>query len=564
MTNQGDPRIPNPYTPTAGDASPSGENRPQTTPVPGAQPNGGAQAISDAVPTAAPTSGPNAQNGTQPLAPPWPQHASQAVPTAPATDPNAWRQHQQFAPTAQTQPGPSPASGVRAPGYLALPGPGAPARIPTSAQTQPHAVPVQREPQYARESPSLPYAQPQPAQPSAQGWQPIASGATQGGAPAPARTARRTPWFALVAVAIIAALLASVTTSLIVRDSIQQAAPTTTARPSTTNLGTSAEDSVEVPVASSSNDNPQWQDVSAAVAPSVVAIQISTQSGGGVGSGVIVDSKGLVLTNDHVVGDASSVYVTLDDGRIYEATIVGTDPTTDLAVVQLKDAPDDLKSAVFADSDAVRVGDPVMAMGNPLGLSNTATTGIVSALNRPVTTSSTDVTSRDVVVTNAIQIDAAVNPGNSGGPLFNAAGEVIGITSSIATLSDSSTTGGSIGLGFAIPSNVADLIGGQLIDSGKAEHAFLGVSLSDAQATADGVTRKGARVEQVIAGSPAERAALQTGDVVIAVDGQAVSGFESLTAFVRSKPSGTTVELTLVRDGKLLDVSVALETRADS
>ncbi|WP_203733015.1 S1C family serine protease, partial [Streptomyces sp. SID12501] len=221
-----------------------------------------------------------------------------------------------------------------------------------------------------------------------------------------------------------------------------------------------------VPVSGSSNENPDWQAVAAAVQASVVAIDVKTSSGEAQGSGVIIDDAGHVLTNNHVVAGAEgNVQVTLTDGRMFEAQVVGTDASTDLAVVKLVDAPSDLKAAALGDSDEVAVGDPVMAVGNPLGLANTVTTGIVSAVDRPV---STQENGGEAAVTNAIQIDAAINPGNSGGPLFDATGRVIGITSSIATLSQQS---GSIGLGFAIPVNVTKNIAGQLIQDGQAEHA---------------------------------------------------------------------------------------------
>jgi len=214
----------------------------------------------------------------------------------------------------------------------------------------------------------------------------------------------------------------------------------------------------------------------------------------------------------------------------------------------------------------VVVGEPVMALGNPLGLANTATTGIVSALDRPVTASAED--GSDQVVTNAIQIDAAVNPGNSGGPLFNASGEVIGITSSIATLSSggggTSSSSGSIGLGFAIPGNLASQIGDQLKENGTAQHAFLGVSMSDATATADGVTRRGAGVEDVVADSPAGKAGIQQGDVIVAIDGSAVNSPESLTAFVREKEAGDKSVLTVVRDGKTQEITVTLAVKDEA
>ena len=315
-----------------------------------------------------------------------------------------------------------------------------------------------------------------------------------------------------------------------------------------------------VPVSGSNAENPDWQAVAAAVQESVVAIAVQTQAGGGQGSGVIIDDAGHVLTNSHVVSGAQgNVQVTLTDGRILEGEVVGADPSTDLAVVQLLDAPDDLQAAAFGNSDDVTVGDPVMAVGNPLGLANTVTTGIVSAVDRPVSTQEDG--GSETAVTNAIQIDAAVNPGNSGGPLFDATGRVIGITSSIATLSAQS---GSIGLGFAIPSNQARSVATQLIEDGQAEHAFLGVSLSDGTATADGVTRRGAVVESVSEGSPAAAAGLQVGDVIVAIGDDAVGGAESLTAYVRAMTSGDEVTLTVVRGGSTVEVDVTLATRPDA
>lgn len=365
--------------------------------------------------------------------------------------------------------------------------------------------------------------------------------------------------------AVLAAVLASVGTAALTGQLGSDDAAGTTPT-SISSVGQKGDSSVAVPVAESTDGSPDWKAVSAAVAPSVVAIKVTTAEGQGEGSGVIIDDQGHILTNDHVVSGATddTVQVTLADGRVYDAKITGLDPATDLAVVQLVDPPSDLQSAVFADSGDVTVGDAVMAVGNPLGLSNTATTGIVSAIDRPVSTA-TSTSSQTAVVTNAIQIDAAINPGNSGGPLFNSKGEVIGITSSIASLSSSSSSSqsGSIGLGFAIPSSLAQNIGSQLIDSGKAEHAFLGVTLTDGTGTADGTTRQGAVVSSVSDSSPASAAGLQADDVVVAIDGKAVTGAESLTGFVRGMASGTEVTLTVVRDGKAIDVKVTLATKTE-
>ena len=295
--------------------------------------------------------------------------------------------------------------------------------------------------------------------------------------------------------------------------------------------------------------------------PSVIAIETTTSGGTALGSGVVIDDEGHIVTNNHVVVGAQGgeVQVTLTDGRIFTAKVVGTDPTTDLAVVKLVDPPSDLEPAALGDSSQVRVGAAVMAVGNPLGLQNTVTTGIVSAVDRPVSTQSED--GSQATVTNAIQVDASVNPGNSGGPLFDAQGRVIGINSSIATTSQQS---GSIGLGFAIPVNLVKTIAGQLVESGTARHAFLGVGLDDGTATVDGATRAGAVVKQVNEGSPAAKAGLQVGDVVVGIDGKAVGGAESLTAYVRSYASGSSVTLTVVRDGKASDVDVTLATREDT
>ena len=320
------------------------------------------------------------------------------------------------------------------------------------------------------------------------------------------------------------------------------------------------------PVTESTVTNPDWQAVTAAVAQSVVSIQVSTAQGGGEGSGLILDDQGHILTNNHVVAGAQDdvVTVTLADGRLFRADIVGLDPTTDLAVVKLQEPPSGLRPVALGNSDEVRVGDPVLAVGNPLGLANTATTGIVSAVDRPV--SASDGMQQSPVVTNAIQIDAAINPGNSGGPLFDASGRVIGITSSIATLSGGmlGSQAGSIGLGFAIPVNLAKNISDQLIEKGVAEHAFLGVSLRSTAVTADGVSRRGAEVGVVQPGSPAEGAGIRVGDVIVAIDDQPVGSAESLTAFVRERRAGDQVTLTLVRDGAAMKVEATLAVREET
>ena len=429
---------------------------------------------------------------------------------------------------------------------------------PPPAPTAPH-VPVE---------PAAPVAPvrldgPPPAPPSPGGWygypQP-AQGTMPPVAEAPVKASWTRRWMPLVGTAAAAALLASVGTAGLLHLSDTS---TTGSSVSISSLGATSSTS-GVPVSGSTSDNPDWEAVAAAVRPSVVAIDVQTQSGTAKGSGVVVDTDGHVITNNHVVDGATSdgLSVTLSDGRIYQATVVGTDQTTDLAVLLITDPPKDLSAAVVADSDTVAVGAPVMAVGNPLGLDSTVTTGIVSALDRPVSTSD----GSDTTVTNAIQIDAAINPGNSGGPLFDATGEVIGITSSIASLSSGGSSSGSIGLGFAIPSNLVDQIAAELIETGTADHAFLGVTLSDETATVDGTTRLGAAIQSVTAGTPAAEAGLQAGDIVVAIGDDPVNGAESLTAFVREHAAGTNDTLTIVRDGtaRTVDVTFAALSEAQA
>ncbi|PWD50558.1 hypothetical protein C8046_07725 [Serinibacter arcticus] len=373
-------------------------------------------------------------------------------------------------------------------------------------------------------------------------------------APAPAPAAeprRRRQWPAVVTASLLAAVLASGGTALATGAFEQESSNSAYA-----DLGTTT------PVAASSATDVEWQALASQVRDSVVAISVTTANGSGAGSGVVIDAEnGYVVTNNHVVGGATNggIAVTLADGRIIEASIVGTDATTDIAVIQLADVPADLKASPWGDSSDVLVGQDVMAVGNPLGLASTVTTGIVSAIDRPVSTSGDDASS--AVVTNAIQIDAAINPGNSGGPLFNTAGEVVGINSSIATTSEAA---GSIGLGFAIPSSQARSVAEQLVEDGVAEHAYLGVTLSDATATADGVTRAGAKVESVSSDTPASEAGLRAGDVIVGINAKAVGGAEALTGFVRQYVAGDEVTLTVVRGGEAIDVNVTLAVRPET
>ncbi|OMQ14263.1 peptidase S1, partial [Modestobacter sp. VKM Ac-2676] len=302
----------------------------------------------------------------------------------------------------------------------------------------------------------------------------------------------------------------------------------------------------------------------AKAAPSVVTLYVTSASGSGSGSGVVLSEDGYVLTNNHVVsldGDVA-VQVRASDGTLYDATVVGTDPSSDLAVVQLRDAQD-LTPATFADSAEVQVGDVAVAIGAPLGLTNTVTDGIISATNRAVQTGSTQ---DDSTVIDAIQTDAAINPGNSGGALVDAAGEVIGINTAIATVPSSGLPGqgsqsGNIGVGFAIPGNTAQRIAEQIIETGSASHALLGVTARTSAGNGSPVG-SGAELVDINPGSPAADAGLRSGDVITAVGNRPITTSTELTAAIRSAEPGDSVTLTVRRDSDTQEVDVTLDETA--
>ena len=297
--------------------------------------------------------------------------------------------------------------------------------------------------------------------------------------------------------------------------------------------------------------------IAKAVLPVVVSIDVtSTSGGGGTGSGFIVRSSATssyILTNNHVVVDAANggdILVAFQDQSETPATIVGRDPSYDLAVIKVQRG--NLPVATLGDSSSVVVGDSAIAVGSPLGLSGTVTSGIVSALNRPVTAGGASESS----FINAIQTDAAINPGNSGGPLVNGKGQVIGINSAIATLGNNSlgsTETGSIGLGFAIPINEARRVANQLISTGKSSHPIIGVSLDL------NYTGKGARISAITSGGPASETDLAIGDIITKIDGMRVSDATELIVRIRAKNPGDTVVLTL-DDGSKVEVVLGSRT----
>jgi putative serine protease PepD len=300
----------------------------------------------------------------------------------------------------------------------------------------------------------------------------------------------------------------------------------------------------------------------AKAAPSSVTVYVASGSGSGSGSGVILSEDGYVLTNNHVVsldgGGSPIVSVRTADGTLYDATVVGTQPMYDLAVLELENASG-LDPAEFADSDQVQVGDLAVAIGAPLGLSDTVTDGIISAKGRAVATGSAE---GDATVIDALQTDAAINPGNSGGALVNAAGEVIGINTAIATVASGfpgqQAQSGSIGVGFAIPGNTAARIAQELVADGAADITYLGVSAQTAADDANAEIGTGAQLVQVQPGTPAARAGLEVGDVITAVGDRIVTTSTELTAAVRSAAPGDAVALTVRRGQGTVRLDVTL------
>ncbi len=318
-------------------------------------------------------------------------------------------------------------------------------------------------------------------------------------------------------------------------------------------LLTAAPASVQAPAPAGS-----VQEVAAKVLPSTVSVLASSNQSAGEGSGIILTADGLILTNNHVIAGATDIQVRFNDGTTATAEVVGADATDDLAVLRA-DGVSGLSPATLGSSSDLVVGQPVVAIGSPLGLSATVTSGIVSALNRPVRTASADQSrSAQDTVMNAVQTDAAINPGNSGGALVDMSGNVIGINSAIASLSSNeSGEGGSIGVGFAIPIDQAKRIAQEIIDTGSATHAVLGASVGDAT-SGNSQIPDGAELAQITPGSGAEAAGLKTGDVVVKVGGQPIESADALIAAIRSQEPNGSVDVTFVRGTDTQTVSVTL------
>jgi putative serine protease PepD len=273
----------------------------------------------------------------------------------------------------------------------------------------------------------------------------------------------------------------------------------------------------------------------------VVEVHTTTEQGSATGSGFVIDKQGHIVTNEHVVEGATKVTVQFADQSEVQATIVGTDPSTDIAVMKVDRPASRLTPLSFASAGSLEVGDPVVAIGSPFGLDGTLTTGVVSGLGRKIEAPN------GFTIENAVQTDAALNHGNSGGPLLDLQGRVVGVAAQIR-----SDSGGNVGIGYAVPGDTAQRVARELISDGSVEHAYLGVSLPDSGA---------ATIEQVVNGSPADSAGLQAGDEVTAVDGKTIDSGDALREAIDAKKPGDKITLTIKRNGNERTVQVTLGQR---
>ena len=378
----------------------------------------------------------------------------------------------------------------------------------------------------------------------------VPGGPTPPGSSGPGEPGRPRRWVRGTAAAGVLALVAlgSGTAGAVIATRIDQPSSTASTGPLQSSLGSSSGSS------SAAAPTQSLAKVAAAVQPSVVSITVRTAQGGGEGSGVVLSSDGVILTNNHVVADATggSITVKFTNGRSVKGTVVGTDPSDDLAVVRAQGITD-ATPATLGTSSSLHVGDTVLAIGSPLGLEGSVTSGIVSALNRIL-----DEGSGGARIADAIQTDAAINPGNSGGALLDASGKVVGINTAIASLGSNGTSqSGNIGVGFAIPIDTAKQVVADILAGRTPSHAMLGVQVSDAQGG-------GALISSVTSGSAADKAGLKAGDVVTQVGDSKVTDGDTLASAVRSHKAGDKVSVTYTRAGATHSVTVTLGSSSAS
>ncbi|HVV74963.1 MAG TPA: trypsin-like peptidase domain-containing protein [Mycobacteriales bacterium] len=366
------------------------------------------------------------------------------------------------------------------------------------------------------------------------------------------------PWTVAALMALLCAVLGGAIGGLISRNHDGSAHGNVT----TITLGASS-----APVGRTGRADNSVAAVASRILPSVVSIEVKLGPGGDTGSGIVMSKSGYIMTNNHVIAAAKqggSLSVVLPDKSKVHATVVGEpDTVDDIAVIKVSGVSG-LMPAALGNSDDLAVGDTVVAVGSPLGLAGTVTSGIVSALNRPVEAGGAPGVADDVI--DAIQTDAAINPGNSGGPLVDDQGRVVGVNSAIASLSTASLTNqqsGSIGLGFAIPINEAKRIAEQIITSGFATHAIIGVSLDPGYA-GEGAKISTAGSSAIKTGGPAARAGLKPGDVIVAVDGERITSADELIVAIRRRLPGSTIQVSYLRNGHRSTVSVVLGSQRSS
>ncbi len=355
-------------------------------------------------------------------------------------------------------------------------------------------------------------------------------------------------WPVAVGLALVVGLVGGLFGGL-AANRLDDATPTTVADGSLPSVDT--ERTAPLPV-----DNGSIAAVAQALLPSTVQISATfgNQDGGATGSGFVLDRQGHVVTNNHVVADAADggkIEIIDHEGNRYQAQLIGRSPVYDLAVLYAEPVMR-LSPAALGSTRALRVGEQVVAFGSPLGLSSTVTSGIVSAVNRPVTTGDL----RDASYINAVQTDAAINPGNSGGPLVNLAGQVVGVNSAIATTGAAGGQAGNIGVGFAIPIDQVRVTADQILRDGEARYPVIGATVQTG-----GSDTSGARVNEVVAGTPAARAGLRKDDVITEIDGDRVADGIALIVAIRSHLPGQTVAFTVDRGGRERTVSVTLDSK---
>ncbi|OKL46936.1 hypothetical protein BSR28_05805 [Boudabousia liubingyangii] len=440
--------------------------------------------------------------------------------------------------------------------------------MPVSGQPQPQAqgqAQVPSQTQGAAQSPAQTQAQPQPQPQPVRGSEPVFYPQQVQILSEPPRRRnkekRRPGWVSLA----VCTLLAGVLGSGITVGGLQAGGYLSPWGSRSVAAQQDNRETQVAPVVNAKGNAANWQAVNEAVGPTVVLIQVRAGNSGGTGSGVIIDPEGHIVTNYHVIADMVNntdgrMQVKLADGRVLKASIVGTDKETDLAVIKLDQVPKGLTHAQFGNSNDLKVGQPVAAIGAPLELQSTMTTGIISALNRPTVVAERDRENPEGgsrVFTNAIQIDASINPGNSGGPLFDAQGRVIGINSSIISLTaNAQGQAGSIGLGFAIPSDLVKKVANAIIKDGHFEHALLGIGIKGGGSVEiDGTLRTGALVGNIDENSKMGKAGLKAGDLIVGIDGMPVNDAQSLIGYVRRYTPGEQVTLEVYRDKKKLEIT---------